>query len=118
MIDGGSSAISQSSLITKCESCGQAYSRVDSNIYNSISLGTAGYSAQEVARDLLYQYTDYSSAISITSIPIYYLDANNRITVYDRASGIYGDYVVKTISVPLDAKNTMSISATKALERV
>ncbi len=118
MIDGGSSAISQSSLITKCESCGQAYSRVDSNIYSSISLGTAGYSAQEVARDLLYQYTDYSSAISITSIPIYYLDANNRITVYDRASGIYGDYVVKSISVPLDAKNTMSISATKALERV
>ena len=117
MINNNSSAISQANLITKCENNGQTYSRVSSNIYNSISLGTIGYSAREVARDLLYQYTDYTSSISITSIPVYYLDANNRITVYDRASGIAGDYIVKSISLPLDAKNTMSISATKALER-
>lgn len=118
LIDANASAIAQSSLITKCENNGQAYARVSSNVYDTVSLGTAGYSAQEVARSLLYQYTDYTSAISITSIPIYYLDANNRITVYDRASGIYGDYVVKSINLPLDAKSTMSISATKALERV
>ena len=118
LIDGNSSPISQASMIAKCEGCGQAYSRVNSNVYDSVSLGSAGYSAQEVARELLYQYTDYTSAISITSIPIYYLDANNRITVYDRAAGIYGDYVVKSINLPLDAKSTMSISATRALERV
>ena len=118
LINSEASAISQSSLITKCENSGQAYSRVKANVYEAIALGTVGYSAQEVARSLLYQYTDYTSAISITSIPIYYLDANNRITIYDRASGIYGDYVVKSISLPLDAKSTMSISATRALTRV
>ena len=109
---------SQKTLIEKCENRGQDYSIVSSNVYDAISLGTTGYTAQEVARDLLYQYTDYTSAIQITSIPIYYLDANNRITVYDRAAGIYGDYVIKSINLPLDAKNTMSISATKALERI
>ena len=67
---------------------------------------------------MLFRSTDYTAAISITSIPIYYLDANVRITVQDRAAGIYGDYVIKTINLPLDAKNTMSISATRALERV
>lgn len=118
LINSEASAISQSSLITKCENSGQAYSRVKANVYEAIALGTVGYSAQEVARSLLYQYTDYTSAISITSIPIYYLDANNRITIYDRASGIYGNYIVKSISLPLDAKNTMSISATRALTRV
>lgn len=118
MIDAGSSAISRASMIAKCEGEGQAYSNVTSQIYKSVSLGTVGYSAQETARDLLYKYTDYTAAISITSIPIYYLDANARITVQDRAAGIYGDYVVKTISLPLDAKSTMSISATRALERV
>lgn len=118
MIDAGSTPISRASLIAKCEGQGQAYSNVTSQIYKSVSLGTIGYSAQETARDLLYKYTDYTAAISITSIPIYYLDANVRITVQDRAAGIYGDYVIKTINLPLDAKNTMSISATRALERV
>ena len=118
MIDAGSTPISRASLIAKCEGQGQAYSNVTSQIYKSVSLGTVGYSAQETARDLLYTYTDYTAAISITSIPIYYLDANVRITVQDRAAGIYGDYVVKTINLPLDAENTMSISATRALERV
>ena len=118
MIDAGSTPVSRASLIAKCEGQGQAYSNVTSQIYKSVSLGTVGYSAQETARDLLYKYTDYTAAISITSIPIYYLDANVRITVQDRAAGIYGDYVIKTINLPLDAKNTMSISATRALERV
>lgn len=118
MINGGSSALSQSSIIKKCEDNGQSYSRVSNNIYHSIAIGSSGYSAQEVARGLLYQYTDYTASISIASIPIYYLDANNRITIQDRASGIYGDYVVKSISLPLDAKGTMTITATKALERV
>ena len=118
MIDAGSTPISRASLIAKCEGQGQAYSNVTSQIYKSVSIGTIGYSAQETARDLLYKYTDYTAAISITSIPIYYLDANVRITVQDRAAGIYGDYVIKTINLPLDAKNTMSISATRALERV
>lgn len=118
MIDAGSTPISRASLIAKCEGQGQAYSNVTSQIYKSVSLGTVGYSAQETARDLLYKYTDYTAAISITSIPIYYLDANVRITVQDRAAGIYGDYVIKTINLPLDAKNTMNISATRALERV
>lgn len=118
MIDAGSTPISRASLIAKCEGQGQAYSNVTSQIYKSVSLGTIGYSAQETARDLLYKYTDYTAAISIISIPIYYLDANVRITVQDRAAGIYGDYVIKTINLPLDAKNTMSISATRALERV
>lgn len=118
IIDGGSSTVSQVKEIQRCEDCGQPYSRVSSKVADLIAIGTSGYSAQEVMRELLYQYTNYTSSISISSIPIYYLDVNNRITVYDRSSGIYGDYVVKSINLPLDAKNTMSISASKALERV
>ena len=118
IVDGGASAITQSNIIQKCLDSGQPYSRVAARIADSIAVGTFGYSAQEVARELLYQYTSYISSISISSIPIYYLDVNNRITVYDRSSGIYGDYVVKSMTVPLEAKGTMSISATKALERI
>lgn len=118
LINSDEEAAARASLIMKCESAGQPYSNVTDNIYKNLALGQVGYSSQEVARDLMYQYTDYISSISITSIPIYYLNVNTRISVYDRAAGIYGDYIIKSINIPLDAKNTMTISATKALERI
>ena len=118
MIDGSSSPVSQASNIMKCEAVGQPYARVSQNIYENIAIGTIGYTSQEVARDLLYQYTNYNESISLTSIPIYYLNVNERITVNDRASGIFGDYVVNSISLPLDARSSMTIQASKALERV
>lgn len=53
----------------------------------------------------------------MSAIPVYYLEPNNRITVRDDSSKIYGDYVIKTITLPLDISGTMNIQATKALER-
>ena len=118
MIDLTMDVNSRESIINRCEREGQPYSNVEANIYANVAIGTTGYSAQEVARDLLYQYTNYNESITIQSIPIYYLDANSRITVYDRKAGIYGDYIIKSISMPMDARSTMSITANRALERI
>ena len=118
MINAAATAQSQADTILKCENSGQPYARVSKNIYDNIAVGTIGYTAQETARDLIYQYTDYNSSISLTSIPVYYLDVNERITVQDRASGIFGDYIVNSINLPLDARNNMTIQASKALERM
>ena len=105
-------------VIERCEREGQPRSNVSGEIYDNMALGTLGYSAQEVARDLLYQYTDYNSTISFQAIPIYYLEPNTRITVKDKKTNIFGDYIINSISRPLDGQGTMSISATKALERI
>ena len=66
----------------------------------------------------LYQYTTFNEQVSLTTIPIYYLEPNTRITIRDSATGIYGDFMIKSISMPLDINGTMSISCTKALERL
>ena len=118
MIDLTMDANSRAKIIERCEHEGQPYSNVESNIYSNVAVGTTGYSAQEVARDLLYQYTNYNESITIQSIPIYYLEPNSRITVYDNKSGIYGDYIIKSISMPMNAGSAMNITATKALERI
>ena len=47
----------------------------------------------------------------------YHLEPNTRIGVRDIESDIYGDYMISSISIPLDISSTMSISATRALER-
>ena len=105
-------------ILNKCIEEGQSFTNVDKNIYSKIAFNTSGYSAENAARDLLYQYTNYTSAINLQTIPIYYLETNRRITVHDKVSNINGDYVIKTIALPLDGKSPMTISATKALERI
>jgi hypothetical protein len=79
--------------------------------------GTAN-SAYNLVRELLYQYTSYNESISINSIPIFYLEPNTRITVRDAQSGIYGDYMINSISIPFDVASTMTLSCTRALERI
>ena len=96
---------------------GQQFSRVDEEIYNALSAGGNANSAYDYVRSLLYQYTSYNESINIQCIPIYYLDVNTRIGVQDAESNIYGDYIINRISLPLDLSGTMTISATRALER-
>ena len=118
LINENATAISKASIVNKCDEIGQVYSYVTQNVYNNVAIGTVGYTAQETMRELLYQNTDYNSSISITSIPIYYLDVNARITVNDKVSGISGDYIVNSINLPLDAKSTMTISASQIIDRI
>ena len=118
LIDTESPIKEQERIISRCQYEGQPYANVSHKVYSKVTIGTMGYTAQEVTRDLLYQYTDYAESISIQSIPIYYLEPNTRITVDDQKSGIHGDYIIKNISLPLDAGGTMSISATRAFERI
>ena len=102
----------------ECEKKGQKYVQVDSSIFSLITTGGTKNSSYNRVRELLYQYTSYNESISIQSIPIYYLEPNTRITVVDSESNIFGDYMIANISIPLDIGSTMSISATRALERI
>lgn len=102
----------------ECESKNQRYIQVDTVIYNAIVAGGASRSAYQVVRQLLHEYTSYNESISIQALPLLYLEPNIRIGVQDVKSDIYGDYMIKTISIPLDVNGTMSISATRALERI
>lgn len=103
--------------VQECQATGQDFIQVSSTIYAQLSGGGQSYPAYSQIRELLYQYTNYNESISMSAIPVYYLEPNTRITVRDDSSKIYGDYVIKTITLPLDISGTMNIQATKALER-
>lgn len=103
--------------VQECQAAGQDFIQVSSAIYAQLSGGGQSYPAYSQVRELLYQYTNYNESISMSAIPVYYLEPNTRITVRDDSSKIYGDYVIKTITLPLDISGTMNIQATKALER-
>lgn len=96
---------------------GQDYIQVTGVIYNLLATGGTQNSAFERVKELIYQYTSYNESITLQCLPIYYLDVNQRITVNDSKSNIYGDYMINSISIPLNISSMMTISATRALER-
>ena len=105
-------------MIERCQFEGQPYSNIDDSVAQYLGIGTIGYTAEEVAREQLYLHTNYNEAISLQVVPIYHIEPNTRITVKDLAAGIDGDYIIRSISLPLGGAGTMSISAGKALERI
>ncbi len=113
-IDGDSPA----DLRAECEAQGQDYVQVGANIYNLLAIGGHFNSAYVLVRELLYQYTSYNESISLNTLPILYLEPNTRITVRDGLSNIYGDYMINTITIPLDISSTMTLSCTRALDRL
>ena len=68
--------------------------------------------------ELLYQFGYCVENITITSIPIYYLQPNTRIFVQDKNTNINGEYIVSKLTIPLSYNGTMSITASKAPERL
>ena len=97
---------------------GVPWSVTSETIYDALAYGGGFNSAYDLVRSLLYQYTSYNEGITLQTIPIYHLEPNTRISVVNGASGISGDYVINSMSIPLDINGTMSISCTRALERL
>ena len=85
------------------------------NLYKA---GGVGKDAFSVIRDLLYQYTTFNEVITITCLPMYFLETNRRIEVEDSKSGISGDYIIKSMSIPLSAEGLMSINAIRVSSRI
>lgn len=68
--------------------------------------------------ELLYEFAYCIENITITALPIYYLEPNTRIYVQDKTTNIEGEYLVSKITIPLTYNGTMSITATKAPNRL
>ena len=91
--------------------------QVSSEVWKGVTVGGSKTSAFEKIKELLFTHTNYNESINLSVIPIYYLEPNTRITVVDNNVGVSGDYLIKTISLPLTPNGTSNISATKCLER-
>ena len=97
---------------------GQIWTQIPSNIYDLFVTGGVLNSCFEKIKDLLYQYTHMNNNISFSTIPIYHLEPGSRVTLQDKQNGIEGDYIIQSISLPLDVSSTMSINAYKALQKI
>ena len=94
-----------------CQANGQDWCQVSPTEYKYLKVGAYKNGCYERICDLLYQYTQCNNSITFSGIPMYYLDVNTRITVKDDPAGIYGDYIITSISIPLGHSDQMTINA-------
>ena len=91
---------------------------ITGNLENMFSISPQGKSAQDGLDELLYKHSYCIENVTIQAVPIYYLSPNTRVFVQDNESGINGEYIISKITLPLAYNGTMSITATKAPERI
>lgn len=111
-------AVDQEIENQRLEMSGYTFIRLPTYMENMFSISAQGKSAFDKLDNWLYTYACCTESISMTSLPVYYLQPNTRIFVRDSNSGIEGEYIVTRISLPLTYNGTMSISANKAVQRL
>ena len=88
----------------------------DSQMTSMFSISSQGLSAKDKLDELIYNHSYCIESTTITTIPIYYLEPNTRICVYDNKTNLNSDYIISKITLPLNYNGLMSITATKAAE--
>jgi len=96
-----------------CEERNQDYCIVEPTIYEMIVIGGLHNSCFNEIKNLLWAHTNYNSNINITTIPIYHLEPNTRISVTSEQDDIHGDFMMSTFSIPLSISGNMTIAATQ-----
>ena len=91
---------------------------VSKEIFEQLTLSLAFNSAYDRVVDMLFNSIGYSETISVTTLPIFYLEPNRLIQVEDEKSNIKGKYIIKSFSIPLAPNGTMTLSCSKPTERI
>lgn len=97
---------------------GYTYIWLDKSMQDLFSISAQGKSAEEEMNELFNNYSYCSEGVTITAIPIYNLEPNTLIYIYNEENKINGKYQVNRITIPLNYNGMMSITATKIIEQV
>jgi hypothetical protein len=60
----------------------------------------------------------YNETVSITILPLYYLEPNTVVSITHEDADINGLYMIKSFSIPLTYNGTMSLQCTRVLQRI
>lgn len=97
---------------------GYSFLQLPGTYESYFKISSQGKSAKDELDNLLYNYAYCTESINLTTLPIYYLQPNTRIFVRDDNSGISGEYIIDSLTVPLTYNGTMNITAKKAVENM
>lgn len=95
----------------------EKFAQIPHNIYSAMITGGYHNAAYDEIKYQLFQYTSYQKTLSITALPVYYLEPNSRVTVADKVTQTYGNYMVNSLSLPLDVSSQMNCTLSECYEK-
>lgn len=96
---------------------GQSWTQVRGDVYGALATGGYHNDAFNQVAFELYTHTTYQRTLSLTAIPVYYLEPNTRVTINDKTTNTYGDFMIQNISVPFDVGGTMSVTLNECVTK-
>lgn len=101
----------------ECQLKGQPFTQVRGDTYWAFATGGYKNGAFDQIKYELYLHTNYQKVVSMTSLPVFYLEPNSRITINDKTTNTYGSYMITNLSIPLGAGSVMATTANECFER-
>ena len=118
ILNAGDTTENNQNKVDELNKQGQKFLILDEKNFKKHVQAPYSKDAFSVVRELLYKHTSFNESITINSLPLYFLDANQRIEVYDTKSNIFGDYMISSINIPFSPEGTMNLTAVKAQQRI
>lgn len=97
-------------LKAECMASGQPYAQTRGEVFNAFMTGGYHNSAWDRVTLELYSHTTYQKTLSLTALPVYYLEPNVRVYINDEVTQTKGDYMIQSISIPLNIGSVMSVT--------
>lgn len=97
---------------------GYSYLQYSPAMASLFTMSAQGKDAIDVLYEHLYKNSYCIESVTVNALPIYHLEPNNMINIFDTRTGINGTYVMTKFTLPLTYNGTMSITATKAVEEI
>jgi len=89
---------------------GYKYCQINSDLLSHFAIGGTANSAFEQIQTELWTHTNYQKQVQITALPAWYLEPNSYVELDDKNTRTTGNYVIKSISLPLAVGNPMSVT--------
>lgn len=99
-------------------SIGQTYCLITQDQEQYFTQRNSFGTCYEEVRDMLYNSIIYNSSVSLTTIPIFYLDVNYIVHLNQGSLGIKGNFIINKISWNLGNTQTMQLSLQEAISIV
>mgnify|MGYP003467138433 FL=1 len=71
----------------------------------------------QIKLDLL-QHTNYQKKLSITAIPVWYLEPNIRVNIKETSTNTFGDFMIQSLSYSLGPGGSMTVTCSETIEKM
>lgn len=96
----------------------QPYTQVKDDVYSNLIIGGYANAAYDAIKYELFCHTNYQKVVSITALPVFYLEPNSRVELSDNSTNTYGDFMVQNITLTLGPGANLSATLNQVNERL